>query len=382
MSKNNILFIGYVMPSDSKDYGFSIAGNLMQLNIIKALDKKFDIDLLCIPQMASYPKNKMFFVKRKKIFILDIFETTYVRFINIPIFKQLCQIIDLFLLIKKSLNKKEYLKIICFNNNIQTSFPIRIIQKLYKAKIIVILADPPVNDSLAHKICNKLCNNMLKDYDKYILLNEYCVSYFNLNKPYLIIDGGVEIGKITDDTEYRIDNKNLLYTGALTYYSGIETLIDAAISLKEKGVKLIICGKGELSESIKKISSEEKNIIFLGSISHTEVLQLQKQCFLLVNPRKTEDEIAKLTFPSKTFEYLLSGRPILSTKLNCYGKEYEDKMFFVKSCKKELFIEKITEILNLDVEYLQLLGKLNVDWVKKEKNWDVQGDKIVRFVND
>ena len=46
MSKNNILFIGYVMPSDSKDYGFSIAGNLMQLNIIKALDKNIFV-LFC-----------------------------------------------------------------------------------------------------------------------------------------------------------------------------------------------------------------------------------------------------------------------------------------------------------------------------------------------
>ena len=40
--------------------------------------------------------------------------------------------------------------------------------------------------------------------------------------------------------------------------------------------------------------------------------------------RVVNDPIAQVTFPSKTFEYLLSGTPVLSTRLNGYTHEYDE----------------------------------------------------------
>lgn len=380
--KDNLLFVGYVMPADSNDYAFSVAGNMMQINIIKAIMKKYNVELSCIPQMASFPKTKKIFVNKSKKNITKDISSSYVGFINIPVIKQLCQIVNLYFDLCRQIKKKRYTKIVCFNNNLQTSVPLKLIRKKFKGEIIVVLADPPVSDSLSHKISNIICKNMLLSYDKYVLLNEYCVKYYGIKNPYIIVDGGIEVNENIKKESLVVNNRNILYTGALTYYSGILQLIKAALALKDKEVNLLICGKGELSDEISTISKNEPNIKYLGVLDRDEILSLQRESYLLVNPRNTEDEIAKVTFPSKTFEYLLSGRPVLSTKLNCYGEEYMDKMFFVEKSDYNMFVQKIAEILEINPLELKKMGENNIDWVIKQKNWLVQGERIVNFINE
>ncbi|MCK5020786.1 MAG: glycosyltransferase family 4 protein [Candidatus Peribacteraceae bacterium] len=64
----------------------------------------------------------------------------------------------------------------------------------------------------------------------------------------------------------------LLYVGRLEPEKGIEILIDAFNQVRPRQkIKLLIAGAGRLSDTVNKISNEDKDIIFLGRVPHDEL---------------------------------------------------------------------------------------------------------------
>ena len=53
----------------------------------------------------------------------------------------------------------------------------------------------------------------------------------------------------------------------------------------------------------------------MGCVTNDEIVRLQCEATLLVNPRPSDKEFCKYSFPSKTIEYMASGTPVLMTKL-------------------------------------------------------------------
>ena len=95
-----------------------------------------------------------------------------------------------------------------------------------------------------------------------------------------------------------------------------------------------------------------------------------------------EDPIARVTFPSKIFEYMISGTPVLTTKLNGFTEEYYDKMFFVDENSPSVLAEKISELAKMDGKELQIKAAEARKFVMEKKNWQCQTEKIYRFLAD
>ena len=151
--------------------------------------------------------------------------------------------------------------------------------------------------------------------DRFIVLNEYVAKNYLVGKPYVVVDGGVgenDIGPYKFITKRK---KNVLFCGALTEYNGIPNLLKAMELVKDPQVTLDIYGGGYLENMVAEYAQRHENVNYYGKISNHEVMEKQREAWLLVNPRKVDDLIAKVTFPSKTFEYMLSGTPVLTTPL-------------------------------------------------------------------
>lgn len=92
-----------------------------------------------------------------------------------------------------------------------------------------------------------------------------------------------------------------------------DTIINAASLLNNTNpnVKFILCGDGEKFDTIRKQTSEHKNIIVPGWInsSQIEILMLRSK-FGLLPYRNTFD--FKMSIPNKVSEYLSYGLPVLT----------------------------------------------------------------------
>ena len=86
------------------------------------------------------------------------------------------------------------------------------------------------------------------------------------------------------------------------------------------------------------------------------------------------------SFPSKNMEYLVSGTPVLSTKLKCIPKEYYKYFYFFEDESLDGFIFKIKEIINKDRIELFEFGKRSRNWVLENKNNIIQTKKIIDMI--
>ena len=92
--------------------------------------------------------------------------------------------------------------------------------------------------------------------------------------------------------------------------------------------------------------------------------------------------IAKEEFHLKTFEYLLSGTPVISTRLNGYGPEYRDCMIFAEQDTPEGLAEAIDRMARMQENELADMVSRARDMVCSQKCWSVQTEKLLVFYNE
>lgn len=118
------------------------------------------------------------------------------------------------------------------------------------------------------------------------------------------------------------DTFTILYTGTLAARYGIIDLLQAFEDLDAPGARLWICGDGDTRPVIESMAGREPRLQYFGQVPRSRALELQRAASVLVNPRRPEGEFTKYSFPSKTMEYLASGRPVIMHGLPGIPLEY------------------------------------------------------------
>ena len=145
-------------------------------------------------------------------------------------------------------------------------------------------------------------------------------------RPWVRIEGIFNANKNNDFLE-KENFKTILYSGTLAKRYGVLNLLDAFSLIKNKEYRLWICGDGDGSGEINERAKNDSRIINFGQIPREEVLKRQQRATVLVNPRTSEGEFTKYSFPSKIMEYLASGTPCIMHRLAGIPKEYFDYCF-------------------------------------------------------
>ena len=289
---------------------------------------------------------------------------------------------------KRELYKKPDAVILTFNLFPQIGIPMRLLKRRFpESTTCCLLADLPIDDKTDRGGLSKLLRHVfdwstiksMKACENYIVLNSYVAEKYLPAKPYIVVDGGIEEDEIQIQKANKSAHKNVLFSGALTEYNGIARLLEAMKLVQHEDVVLDIYGDGYLEKKVEQAAKTMKNVCYHGKVENTVILEKQREAWLLINPRVINDPISRVTFPSKTFEYLLSGTPVLSTRLNGYGNEYEGKLFFSDSDSPEALAKAIDEIAELDPLQLELIAKDAREFVIREKTWKSQTKKVMDF---
>ena len=77
---------------------------------------------------------------------------------------------------------------------------------------------------------------------------------------------------------------------------------------------------------------------------------------------------------------MMSGTPVLTTKLNGFTDEYLDTMFFIADNSPQAIESAVRVILNLDEIQLKEQAQKAYDLVTVKKNWYVQTQRIYEFI--
>ncbi|MCA1031320.1 glycosyltransferase [Bacillus timonensis] len=388
-----ILFLGSATSREQVRYlsGGSIAGNKMQVNVLENLNKYEDVDIkaLTVLSVAPFPKDKAFYIRKKQLVISEGLTAIQVPFVNIPIIKQIWQMTSVYLEARKIIKSEDIDLVFSFNLFPQVGVPLTKVQKKFNLPTISLLADLPIDDNynrkgigvVLRKCFDYLTLSAIAKCKTLLVLNKNAINQYAPHARYRVIEGGVDNEEIQiDRVDYSSKNKkNIIYSGALTEYSGVLNLINAMTKIQDKTLVLDIYGGGLLESYIKRKAEELPNVNFFGSVDNATMRKLQREAYLLVNPRPIDDPISKVTFPSKIFEYMISGTATLTTKLNGFTEDYLDKMFMIESNDPIEIAAKIDEIMKMDPLLLEDKASKALNFIKENKTWEKQSIRIYDF---
>ena len=165
------------------------------------------------------------------------------------------------------------------------------------------------------------------------------------NKPYAIIEGMV-MPRMVGDDQPRVKNI-VMYAGGLFEKFGIKKLIEAFLLLPENNYELHLYGEGLLSDYITTVGKTHPNVKYMGAVGLNEIMSAEKEAKLLVNPRPSNEDFTKYSFPSKTLEYMSAGRPVLTTKLSGIPEEYFDYVYTMDDESVEGIKKSLAKVLSL-----------------------------------
>jgi glycosyltransferase involved in cell wall biosynthesis len=201
------------------------------------------------------------------------------------------------------------------------------------------------------------------------------------NRPFVLIEG-ISDGDIKNVSCHNKDiTRNIIYSGALLKKNGIVKLIEAFKKIDLDDIRLMLYGAGELESYISDCVKQDPRIFFYGMQPNEIVVEAQKRATLLVNPRSSNEEYTKYSFPSKNIEYMSSGTPLVTTRLSGIPEEYYDYLYVFDDETIDGIQKELLGLLLTPSEKLTSKGRAAQEFVCNKKNGIVQSLKILNLLS-
>lgn len=378
---------------------YTIAQNNLERALLEGwYDNKIEnLKLNCLPVMQYDVLSPGFFVKSEVRNINSNLRTKTFPIMKIRIIKEIIIILITFIrIINWYFRVKNNEKKIVFSaiNYTPVTLTVYILSKILRFENISMLCDLSQDTysvqrgkdkenlkSSVMRIYLMLVKKIETGFDKYIFLTEPMNRIVNkYNKPYIVVEGIYNNDLNYDNFKRKTPEKTLIYSGSLFLDYGIDVVLDSFKLIKDPSIELHIYGSGVLDELVKKNQEEDKRIKYFGFISREELFEKLKSATLLLNLRDPSLSYTKYSFPSKTFEYLASGTPILTTRLAGIPHEYYKFMYTVDVYDVKTISEKISEICEIDLESRIEFGEEARRFVLENKTQNSQIQKTLRLL--
>ncbi|MBO7520306.1 MAG: glycosyltransferase [Clostridia bacterium] len=327
----------------------------------------------------------------KKVFIREKDETEngvcfhYINTVNLPVLRQLSIFLGSFFGVLKN-KKQNDTYIICDCLNIANAYGMMLAAKLRKIPVATIVTDIP--DMMSQGgLARRINNRFFKSVDGFILLTEQMNSRINKkSKPHIVLEGHVDSSPAAINAEEKEElisgKKVIIYAGGIQKEYGIANLTEGFILANLKNCKLHIYGDGDYRGELESIAKERADVKYFGVRDNSEVVKAEQAAALLINPRPSAPEYTKYSFPSKNMEYMVSGTPVLTTKLPGMPEEYYPYVYLIEDETPLGISNTLKSVLSLSADERNKKGASARQFVLSNKSNVKQAKKIIDFLGE
>lgn len=372
--------------------------------LIKGLDENLDkpIKVFNIINTLNYPNFPELIFKTEKWSHAKNTEDWHIGYINLFGIKYITQTNGLYKKLKAFVreNKDENCYIIVHHIFYPTVKAAYKLKKRYKDKVKILFITGDMNGQfglqqqfkrnikqLITERIEKKVDKMVKTYDGYVFATkEMAKAYGVEHKPFTVVEcayAEAEYHENKKDNSLNPDgHKVIFYAGSMRTEYGIPHLLRAFSLIDKPDYELWLAGGGSAVNMVKEYAARDNRIKYLGFIPPKEVYIREKNSTVLINPRTSELEFVKYSFPSKTMEGLASGKPYIAHKLPCDPPEYAGNIIYAENESDDALAAKIVEICELSDKKREEIGKKAKEFILTQKNPKVMCKKIIDMINE
>ena len=171
--------------------------------------------------------------------------------------------------------------------------------------------------SLIYKVFHRISKQIYKNVDRILITSR-------MFRGYLEEQFGIEDKKIDylpqyaeglfEKLEFKVPGNvtDLVFAGNIGEIQSVETIIKAAVMLKDKPVHFHIVGGGTDLERLQRVAEKLTNITFYGRRPLKEMPEFYAKADAMLVTLKA-DPVLSLTLPGKVQSYMAVGKPIIGS---------------------------------------------------------------------
>jgi glycosyltransferase involved in cell wall biosynthesis len=174
------------------------------------------------------------------------------------------------------------------------------------------------------------------------------------------------------------------WIGSFGPWHGAEVLI-RALPLLPDTVRAVMIGDGVEREDCARIAAElhvQDQIEWTGILEHDAALRRLAACDVLVSPHVPIPGEPFFGSPTKIFEYMATGRPVVSSDLGQLGQVLHDRLTarLVQPGDVRQLAQVVLEVLESD-DRGRALGERAIESARREHTWAQRAAQIVEELN-
>lgn len=354
-----------------------------------------EVTVASAESVAAFPNGNRLFLKKRKDRLTSDITADIVPAINLPYIKNVCHANGTAALFRRWLKTCKADEPKCaFLYGLYPSVAKKMLKECRKSgcSIFAVITDVPATMftyTKSKNILKRLFSGSYRNravglqdkFDGYVFLTKQMSEAVAPSKPFVVIEA------IADSTLFdslpdvkKAEPRTVMYAGALYRKYGVDMIVSAFEKTKND-CELQLFGSGDMESELTEKAKENPRIRYFGRVSRDEVLKKEKEASLLLNFRNGEDEYTKYSFPSKMTEYMLSGTPLFTSRLDGIPEEYYAYVYSTSAKDAEQLAREMGEILS-DGEALSEMGRRAREFVMNKKNEKCQAGKIIDFLRE
>ena len=190
---------------------------------------------------------------------------------------------------------------------------------------------------------------------------------------------------IIEDPDLETDKFKVIYVGAIRPVNNVGNILDTAKLLKgNNDIQFLIYGDGNQKEMLEKRVIDEglSNVKMKGFVNKQFIPYiLSKSSVNILNYSQTQYNWSRGNSSNKLFEYMASGKPIISTIKMGYSiiEKYSCGLELENSSPEDL-AEAISKIKEMSLEEYKMLG-INAKKGAGDFDFNVLTGKLIKVIN-
>jgi len=205
------------------------------------------------------------------------------------------------------------------------------------------------------------------------------------DRPVVVVANGVDTETFRPDVycedlkkELNIkDEVVVTFVGSFRRWHGVDQIPKIAKKFERKNVKFLLIGSGELFEKVKRAKTD--NMVLLGPKEHEEIPKYLALSDILIAPFDDQyfDSSHFWWNPVKLFEYVSSGKPVISYDYEEVRKIVRSAGLLAEVGNTDDFIDKLGYLIENEEERMKL-GKKGREIAVREYDWKKRAIETIK----
>lgn len=396
-----VAFVGQTAPYTKEFYsqpGYGRAGSLAQLGFIEALHCS-EVGLDCawgFRPIAHWPRSKIQFEWVRNETLDCGARITLMPLVNHFILRELSRFFILAWFIASwSLKRWGHPRVLVSYNLTQPNGVtwLRALTWLTHTKLVPVVYDLAQITTLRKPLhfrivepdwLDRVHERTLPRCDGLMPITDAIARDFAPALRYLRVDGGIG-DSVMQNLPPITARKNsgpliLFYAGSMDAWNGIPLMLEYFRTNPRKDLRLFLAGGGREESQVKDAALHDSRITYFGFVGPEKLQELYSQADILLNIRDIVDPGLKYHYPSKTFEMLAMGRPLIASNSSHTKTEYGKYCKVMENCTLEAFDDAISFFLRMSPDERCEYGKRAREFALSERSWKSWGKKIGPYI--